>query len=209
MSNKIFTEDMTPLEKIISSITFVFDAAYRVLLEYSKFVLLVIVAIVSAQVFARKFFNTSIRWSEEVALLLMIWMAFIAMAIGVEKHLHIAIEMFTKHMPKKVQFVVAKVNDIATFLFGLILVIYGVRLVATTMSSTLPATQWPAGIEYLMMPVGGVFIMYFSFLSLFNLSKYRHYDIEGDNAEEAKKLAEDENEESLAALTSSSAPEAK
>jgi TRAP-type transport system small permease protein len=46
------------------------------------------------------------------------------------------------------------------------------------MNSTLPATQWHAGILYLMMPVGGVFIMYFSFLSLFNLEKYRHFDIE-------------------------------
>lgn len=60
------------------------------------------------------------------------------------------------------------------------------------MSSTLPATQWPAGLEYLMMPIGGVFIMYFSFLNLFNLNKYRHYDIEGEkvNENQEKKEAE-------------------
>src|SRR5574344_2872024 len=119
MSNRIFTEGMTPREKIISSITLFFDVIYRILLEYAKIVLLVIVAIVSAQVFSRKFFGTSIRWSEEVALLLMIWMAFISMAIGVERHLHIAIEMFANKLPKRARAFVEKFNDIATFFFGL------------------------------------------------------------------------------------------
>jgi TRAP-type C4-dicarboxylate transport system permease small subunit len=187
MSNKIFKEGMNPLEKAVSLVTFVFDSVYRLLLEYSKLVLLVIVVIVSAQVFSRKFFGTSIRWSEEVALFLMIWMAFISMAIGVEKHLHIAIEMFVKKFPKKVQFCIEKFNDTATFGFGLVLCVFGCRLVSATMNSTLPATQWPAGLEYLMMPVSGVFIMYFSFLNLFNLNRFRHYSVEGETEIEAEK----------------------
>ena len=191
MSNKIFKEGMNPLEIIVSLVTFMFDSVYRLLLEYSKLVLLVIVFIVSAQVFSRKFFGTSIRWSEEVALFLMIWMAFISMAIGVEKRLHIAIEMFVKKFPKKVQFCIEKLNDTATFGFGLVLCVFGCRLVSATMNSTLPATQWPAGLEYLMMPVSGVFIMYFSFLNLFNLNRFRHYRIEGETENEAEKTEEE------------------
>ncbi|MDY4609715.1 MAG: TRAP transporter small permease [Sphaerochaetaceae bacterium] len=178
MANPMFRPDMKPAEKALSCITYVFDIIYRVLLEYAKLVLLVIVVIVSAQVFSRKVLNTSIRWSEEVALLLMVWMAFISMAIGVEKNLHIAIVMFFNKFPPKVQFVITKVNTVATLFFGVILVIYGSRLVASTMSSTLPATQWPAGILYLMMPVSGVFIIYFTVLSLFGLDRYRHIEIE-------------------------------
>ena len=81
MPNPVFQENMSILEKIFSCITFVFDVVYRILLTYAKVVLLVIIVIVSAQVFSRKFIGTSIRWSEEVALLLMVWLAFIAMAI--------------------------------------------------------------------------------------------------------------------------------
>ncbi|MDD6294761.1 MAG: TRAP transporter small permease [Treponema sp.] len=183
MTDLIFQKDMNIFEKIFSCITFLFDIIYRILLTYAKVVLLVIIVIVSAQVFSRKFIGSSIRWSEEVALLLMVWLAFIAMAIGVEKKLHIAIEMFVKPLPKPVQKIIEKINDTATMLFGIILVIYGKELVAHTMSSTLPATQWPAGIAYLMMPIGGVFITYFSFLSLFNLEKYRHIEIEEGKAE--------------------------
>ncbi len=174
----MYDPDMKLPARILSCITYVFDIIYRVLLEYAKVVLLVIVFIVSAQVFSRKVLNTSIRWSEEVALLLMVWMAFISMAIGVEKDLHIAILMFFNKFPKKVQFVIAKINTIATMFFGFILVIYGSRLVSSTMSSTLPATQWPAGILYIMMPVSGIFIIYFTLLSLFGLNRFRHIEIE-------------------------------
>ena len=49
-----------------------------------------------------------------------------------------------------------------------------------TMTSTLPATQLPAGTAYMMMPVGGIFIMYFAILDLFGAKKYRHLSIEGE-----------------------------
>lgn len=174
------------LEKIISGITFVFDCIYRVLLEFAKLVILVIVIIVSCQVFGRLVLHKSIMWSEEVALLLMVWTAFIAMAIGVEKELHIAITLFFAMLPKKVQFVISKINTLATIFFGYILLFYGIKLVKMTWASTLPATQWPAGTAYCMMPVAGIFIIYFALTDLFGLKKYRHSVIEGEEASDGK-----------------------
>lgn len=168
-------------EKVVSAVTFVFDCIYRVLLEFSKLVILVIVIIVSIEVFGRLLLHKSLMWSEEVALLLMVWTAFIAMAIGVEKNLHIAITIFFNMFPKKVQFLIAKFNTCATIFFGYILVYYGVRLAKMTWSSTLPATQWPAGTAYSMMPVAGAFIIYFALTDLLGLKKYRHLKIEGES----------------------------
>lgn len=168
-------------EKVISAVTFVFDCIYRILLEFSKFVILVIVIIVSVEVFGRLLFHKSLMWSEEVALLLMVWTAFIAMAIGVEKNLHIAITLFFNMFPKKVQFVIAKFNTCATIFFGYILVYYGSKLTSMTWNSTLPATQWPAGVAYSMMPVAGIFIIYFALTDLFGIKKYRHLKIEGES----------------------------
>ncbi|MBR1537409.1 MAG: TRAP transporter small permease [Treponema sp.] len=177
---EICKEEFNVLEKIISAITFVFDCIYRLLLEFSKFVILAIVIIVSCEVFGRLVLHKSIMWSEEVALLLMVWTAFIAMAIGVEKGLHIAITIFFNMFPKPLQFVISKINTLATIFFGYILVAYGIKLVSMTMNSTLPATQWPAGTKYMMMPVGGIFIIYFALLDLFEAKKYRHLSIEGE-----------------------------
>ncbi|MBQ0051187.1 MAG: TRAP transporter small permease [Treponema sp.] len=172
-------------EKAISAVTFVFDCIYRVLLEFSKIVLLFIVIIVSAQVFCR-FFKHSIMWSEEVALLLMVWTAFIALAIGVEKGLHIAITIFYNMFPKKLQWVISKLILLSTIFFGFILIYYGAKVSANGMKNMLPATQWPNGIKFLMMPVGGVFVCYFAVLDLFGLGKYRHLDIEDGNRGEDK-----------------------
>lgn len=163
----------------MTPVSYFFDVIYRILLEYSKVVLLVIVFIVSAQVISRKFLGQSIRWSEEVALLLMVWMAFISMAIGVEKKLHISISMFYDMFPKKLQWILEKVNYIVIFAFGVALMYYGVLLVISTSTSTLPATKWPSCMLYLMMPVGGLFIAYYTFLDLFKLERYKHKNIEG------------------------------
>ncbi|WP_407425158.1 TRAP transporter small permease [Treponema sp.] len=168
------------VEKVISAFTFVFDCIYRILLEFSKLVILVIVIIVSCEVFGRLVLHKSIMWSEELALLLMVWTAFIAMAIGVEKGLHISISLFFNMFPKVVRIIITKINTLATLFFGYILVVYGIKLATMTMNSTLPATQWPAGTKYMMMPVGGVFIIYFALLDLFEAKKYRHLAIEGE-----------------------------
>ena len=171
--SEICKPEYKPAEKAVSAVTFVFDCIYRVLLEFSKLVILVIVIIVSLEVFGRLLLHKSLMWSE-------VWTAFIAMAIGVEKGLHIAITIFFNMFPKKVQFVISKFNTCATIFFGYILVYYGIKLTQMTWSSTLPATQWPAGTAYSMMPVAGIFIIYFAVTDLFGLSKYRHSKIEGE-----------------------------
>ena len=58
--------------------------------------------------------------------------------------------------------------------FGCFMVYYGSKLVAGTMTSYLPATHWPSGLEYLMIPVSGVFIVYFSLMNIFELKDYEH-----------------------------------
>lgn len=168
------------MKKVLEVISLVFDSIYRVLCEYSKAVLIVIVCVVSAQVFCRKFLGFSIRWSEEVALVLMVWMAFISLAIGVEKHLHIAISMFFEKFPKKVQFVIAKATNLLMISFGGVMIYYGIRLVQSTMKSTLPATKWPSATLYIMIPVSGIFVVYYSLVDLFGLEKYKHEDIIGN-----------------------------
>ena len=88
--------------------------------------------------------------------------------------------------PKTVQKIIDKINCSAVIFFGAVLIIYGSRLAQMTMRSTLPATQWPAGTAYAIMPVGGIFIIYFALLDLLGLKKYRHLSIQGDKDDGAK-----------------------
>ncbi|MFA6849684.1 MAG: TRAP transporter small permease [Selenomonadaceae bacterium] len=159
---------------IIAAITYGFDFTYRILLEYSKFVLIIIILLISAEVFSRKVLGSSITWSEEVSLLLMVWMAFIAMAIGVEKKVHIAVVLFMNFFPKPIQKIVDFFNTVLITIFGSMIIYYGTKLIVSTWSSTMPATQLPAGALYLMIPVAGLYIMYFSLMHLLGIQKYHH-----------------------------------
>lgn len=159
------------MKKLLDAILKVLGYIYHLLIEYSKIVLLVMVLIISAQVFSRNFLKYSIRWSEEVALLLMVWMAFIGTAIGVSNDLHISITIFYDRFPKGLQKIIARINQFVTFVFGIFLLYYGARMVASTVTSTLPATKWPSFIFYLMIPVSGFYICHYTFLKLFNLEK--------------------------------------
>ncbi|WP_077609298.1 TRAP transporter small permease [Clostridium sp. Marseille-P2415] len=167
--------------KIFNLISLIFDCIYRVLCEYSKAVLVVIVFVVSAQVFSRKFLGRSIRWSEEVALLLMVWMAFISMAIGVEKGLHISISMFFDKFPKPVRLVISKATDVLMIVFGCAMMNYGMALIRTTAKSTLPATKWPSCTLYVMIPVSGLFIVYYSLIEMLGLQKFKHKNVIGNH----------------------------
>lgn len=169
------------MKKVLDIISTIFDSVYRVLCEYSKAVLVVIVCVVSAQVFCRKFLGFSIRWSEEVALVLMVWMAFISLAIGVEKGLHICISMFFERFPKPVQLVISKITDLLMISFGGVMIYYGIKLVQSTMTSTLPATKWPSATLYIMIPVSGIFVVYYSLIELFGLQSYKHENIIGNH----------------------------
>ena len=159
-------------KKALYKVSVVFDFIYRILVAYACVVLLGIVFIVSAQVISRKFLGGSIRWSEEVARLLMVWMAFVSIPIGIQKGLHVCIELFYNKLPSFIQKPLVKINHTVLSLCGVVMIIYGMQLILSTSTSTLSATQWPASTLYLMIPVAGLFVTYFSLIALFQLEKY-------------------------------------
>lgn len=187
---------MSVLKKILYGVSVVFDIVYKILLEYAKVVLLAIVLIVSAQVISRKFLGSSIQWSEEVGRLLMVWMAFISMAIGIQKGLHVCIQLFYNKFPKLMQVILAKAGEILMTACGVVMVIYGCQLIKSTSTSTLSATQWPASTLYLMIPVSGVFIAYFCLIELFNLQPYvkTHLTLEEETQQALDTVAAADNE---------------
>lgn len=188
---------MKALKKVVYGISVVFDFIYKILLEYAKVVLLAIVIIVSAQVISRKFLGSSIRWSEEVGRLLMVWMAFISMAIGIQRGLHVSIQLFFNKFPKPMQRVLNKISQALVASCGVVMIIYGIQLIKSTSTSTLSATQWPASTLYLMIPVGGLFIAYFALVELFNLQPYikTHISENGDETSEALEKVQQEGAE--------------
>lgn len=147
----------------------IFNIIYSLIYGYARWVLAVVIVIICAQVFCRNILRTNIRWNQEVALLLTIWMAFLGIAIGAEKHLHIAVELFYDRFSPPVRKFLDVMNQIIVLLVGAFFLVYGIRMVASTMNSILPVTKWPAGLMYIMIPVSGASMIYFTILDMLGL----------------------------------------
>jgi len=140
-------------------------------IEYLCMVTLVIlVCIVFLQVFTRYVLGFTPRWSEETAVILMIWLGFITTAIGVKKASHLSISAVVDLLPKPVQKVIFYIDELAVMFYGIILFVYGKDLTVHTMTSTLPATQLPAGVLYAVLPVAGVMIIIYTIIRIFDLA---------------------------------------
>lgn len=159
------------MDKVMKPISKVMNVLYKLFCLFSQVVLLVIVGIVTMQVVLR-WMKMNVPWGEEVALFFMVWMAFISFAIGVIGNLHISIVMLFDKLPKGTQKVLECIINIIILIVGVFFVIYGWKLVSMTMRSTLPATKWPKGTMYMMIPVSGVFVTYASLLRLLKLERY-------------------------------------
>lgn len=143
--------------------------------------LLSMVMIVTVQVMTRKLLNFVFFWSEEITLLLLVWFAFMGIAIGFREKIHMGIDSFTNFLPKKVNKILDKVIDASIFVFGLYLVVQGWEFTVAMNDSTLPATKLPNSVEYAVMPVTGVMICIYSLLQFFGIDTRRHKNLEEGN----------------------------
>ncbi|PKM93971.1 MAG: TRAP transporter small permease [Firmicutes bacterium HGW-Firmicutes-1] len=162
----------------------VVDRFHELMVGFAKLLLVLITALTCIQVFCRYILDFSIRWSEEVPLIMMVWFGFISLAIGVKKKLHISIEVFSRLFPENIQKWIGKFVDLSIMIFGIIMIIYGWKLAAITMNSTMPATKMPTGYLYGIVPLSGILVTYDSFINLLGLNQS---DVQEDEVSEALK----------------------
>ena len=162
------------------------------LISYLAMVFLVaMIVIVSTTVFTRYLFNFTFRWSDEVALLMMIWFGFLGMALGVKNSVHLSIEFFMSLVPDNYQKIVYKIEDLLVGIFGSFMLKYGWDLYNATKNTVLPATQWTRGLLFIMFPLSGILIIIYSIAKFFGVLREEHLTIQSEA--EKKKQAEGEN----------------
>lgn len=156
----------------------VFDLIMKIYLFMAKLFLVAMVLIIGVQVFFRYVLNRSISWSEEFSMLLMVMFGFISIAIGVQKGLHLNISLFYDRFPLKIQKVCDKIVDFSVMGIGIVMVVYGIRLIGSTMHAPMPATGLPAATLYCIVPLTGLLVSYYSFSDLIG-HKHRGEQKEG------------------------------
>lgn len=136
------------------------------LARFVEFVMVVLtvmmVVLVSYQVFERYVLHYTPPWSEELSVYLMIWFGIIGIAAGVRRDSHMALHFFADLMPKTVQRVLEFVKYALVLGYTSVLLIEGLKMVELTMSQRSPAMGMPVGFVYLALPVSAAIMIIFT-----------------------------------------------
>ncbi len=144
----------------------VLDALFVWVLKLAMLMLMAMVVIVFSNVVLRYGFSSGIHWAEEISLVIVIWFTFISMALGVKENLHINVTVLPRKLPAKFFLCLDVLKGLLEVLIGVIMIIYGWRLTLNGAKSFLPATRIPNSINYVVLPIAGIFIILYAVIYL-------------------------------------------
>ena len=143
------------------------DSVFVWVLKLAMVLLVAMVVLVFLNVVLRYGFSSGIHWSEEISLVIVIWFTFIAMALGVKESLHINVDILPKKLPKAFFTTLDCIRDVLVVIIGGIMIYYGWKLTLNGARSSLPATNIPNSINYVVLPIAGIFIVLYAIIHLY------------------------------------------
>jgi len=143
------------------------------LLEVILIVSMIVLALdVLWGVFSRYVLGAQSRWTEELAIYLLIWVSLLGASVTYGEKGHLGVDYFVGKMDVAAQRVAAIAIEILVILFSAFaLVGGGWVLVTRTLADgqVSPALNWPMGYVYLAAPITGCFFILFALESLVEL----------------------------------------
>ncbi len=109
------------------------------------------------ELFAWMLWRKSYAAVEEIQGVLVVWLALLAAAYCLAEGLHLAVDLVARGLPARWQGTLARIPGVANATFGILLAVYGTRLVLA-IENTLPGTGWSASIHYQPAVVAGALI---------------------------------------------------
>lgn len=121
--------------------------------------LIVVVGVTLLQIALRYFFNAPLVWSEELAKLLIVWIAFIGAAAVCWDGRHLNVDVFYTMLPPRPRSVVRALNALISIAFLAVLGWTSVKLVILENVQDLSALPLPAGVVRLAATVGAALMI--------------------------------------------------
>jgi TRAP-type C4-dicarboxylate transport system permease small subunit len=122
--------------------------------------------IIFSQVVARYVFHHSLTWSEEVGRYLFVWIAFLGMPAAFRTGSHVALDLLVKHLRGFSRRTLELMNGILIVVLSSAILCSGVKLFLLGMRQKSPALKIPMHWVYIVVPAGGVLLLYFAVRAL-------------------------------------------
>lgn len=126
----------------------------------------VMLSVLTLQVFMRFVMGQALSWSEELALTCFAWSMLLAMALGVRELIHVRMDILVDHLPTALQRWIERLCALLIALFGLFLAWSGYNYTIDSMGTTSAAIAFPMVYLYAAAPVCGAFTLLFALETL-------------------------------------------
>lgn len=136
--------------------------------------LVVLVATFGWLVFGRYVLNVTPTWVEQLALMLVCYIAFLGAASGVREDTHLGVSLFRDMLPVSLQKIVIITIDGLLAAFGAIMFIAGVELMKFGWDSLIPMLDVPESFRTLAITTcGGLIVLHAGSRGLIRILTYR------------------------------------
>lgn len=131
------------------------DQIDRLTQTFIQAALAIIVLLFILEVFARNVFRNSLTWIDEVSVTYLgTWFVFIGAAHAMKAGMLISFDSLLPRLPAPLRSIIFFVTQSLVLLFLGVIIVFGIRLSAFTMSQPSAALQLPMGMAYLGVVVG-------------------------------------------------------
>ncbi len=154
--------DVSDISPNLKRMTVVLDLIAWVCRVVTGVALVTMTVIFGWLVFGRYVLNATPTWVEQVALLLVMLIAFLGAAVGVHEHTHLSVSVLRTSVPGWLRNLFVVVTDVAMAVFGALMLWYGAQLTIFKWGSLIPLIQLPEGLRSLPLTIGGGLILLFS-----------------------------------------------
>lgn len=151
-----------PADGRLLRISHALNVASTASLHLAGFGLVLMTVFVTWQVFARYVLNASPSWTEGASILVMGWFIFLGAAVGVRENFHMGFDVLLYVLPPGAKRWLRGISDLATFAFGVGMIVYGAQLILQTWTATIPVLGLPGGFAYMPITAGGLLISLFT-----------------------------------------------
>ncbi|BFM50739.1 TRAP transporter small permease [Marinomonas sp. THO17] len=145
----------------------ILDAIAYVVTALSGVFLVLLVASFGWLVFGRYVLNDTPTWVEQMAMLLVTNITFLAAAVGIHERTHLSVDMLSMLVPERVGQVFNILIDLCIVAFGYAMALYGKELVDFAWFRSIPLLtflEWrvPEGLRYFPVVASGVLMCLFA-----------------------------------------------
>lgn len=146
------------MRSVLCALNWIHDLVNKIIVGLAMVLLVLLVAITAQQVFMRFVLNKPAVWSEELAIVLLIWFGYLGIIVGYKENRHMSISFFVEKLPTRAQQIVAILGQVLIAGFCLLMIQQGVIVTRLNAINIIPSLGIPASYMSVVLVIAGVMI---------------------------------------------------